>query len=57
VSKISVAMAVYNGETYLPEQLDSILSRMLEITGVQNSQLETFSSRIQQMNEILSSME
>ena len=25
---ISVAMAVYNGETYLPEQLDSILSQL-----------------------------
>lgn len=27
---ISVAMAVYNGETYLPEQLDSILSQLNE---------------------------
>lgn len=28
MASISVAMAVYNGETYLPEQLDSILSQL-----------------------------
>lgn len=28
MAKISVAMAVYNGERYLPEQLDSILSQL-----------------------------
>ena len=28
MAKISVAMAVYNGETYLAEQLDSILSQL-----------------------------
>ena len=28
MASISVAMAVYNGETYLPEQLDSILAQL-----------------------------